>query len=130
MRLATLPWAVDRRHLWPRSFRAGVRTVMLVASRLDRSETHTGGLPPEAWLEVLSFCGREWFPRLGDGVRAPGEGPKKVVAKIRCEWCGRAPWKKSALLQCSACKQMRYCDEACQKSAWPTHKAWCKANRA
>ena len=126
MRLALLPWAVERRHLWPRSFRAGVRTLMLVASRLDRSETHTG-LPPDAWLVTLSFCGREWFPRVEDGVRAPGDGRK--VAKIQCEWCGRAPWRKTALLRCSKCKQVRYCCKECQNSAWATHKAWCKAHR-
>ena len=126
MRLALLPWAVERRHLWPRSFRAGVRTLMLVASRLDRSETHTG-LPPDAWLEVLSFCGREWFPRVGDGVHAPG---RRDVARIKCEWCQRAPWKKMTLRQCSKCKQVRYCCEECQHCAWKTHKARCKAHRA
>ena len=119
IRLAMLPWAVERRHLWPRSFRVGVRTVMLVAP-----------LPNDVLLQVLSYCGRDWFPSVGDGVRAPGEGPRKGVARIQCEWCGRAPWKKANLLQCSACKQVRYCDKACQKSAWTTHKAWCKANRA
>ena len=126
MRLATLPWAVERRHLWPRSFRAGVRTVMLVASRLYKSETRLG-LPDDAWLEVLSYCGREWFPRLGHGVKAPGR--RRDVWKIQCEWCGRAAWTKSGLKQCSKCKQVRYCDEACQHCAWETHKAWCKAHR-
>ena len=130
MRLAMLPWAVEQRHLWPRSFRVGVRTVMLVANRLSRSETRIGLPQHDLWLEVLSYCGRDWFPSVDDDVRAPGEWRRKGVARIQCEWCGRAPWKKANLLQCSACKQVRYCDEACQKSAWATHKAWCRANRA
>ena len=63
-----------------------------------------------------------------DDVRAPGD--RRKVAKIQCEWCGRAPWWKSGLLRCSKCKQVRYCCKECQNSAWATHKAWCKANRA
>ena len=129
MRLALLPWAVERRHLWPRSFRAGVRTMMLVASRLDRSETHTG-LPPDAWLEALSFCGREWFPRVEDGVRAPGDGRK--VAKIQCDWCGRAPMDArsgpSVLKECP-CRLVRYCGKACSVAAWETHRKLCKKTR-
>ena len=91
-----------------------------------KGETHTG-LPPDAWLEALSFCGREWFPRVEDGVLAPGDTRK--VAKIQCEWCGRAPWRKSALLGCSKCMQVRYCCKECQNCAWAAHKAWCKAHR-
>ena len=126
MRLATLPWAVERRHLWPRSFRAGVRTLMLVASRLYRSEPRLG-LPDDAWLEVLSYCGREWFPRLGHGVKAPGR--RREVWKVGWGWWGGAGWRRSGVRRCWGWGQVRYCDEACQHSAWETHKAWCKAHR-
>jgi hypothetical protein len=27
---------------------------------------------------------------------------------------------------CTGCGQARYCSKACQKSAWPAHKADCK----
>ena len=104
--------------------------MLLVAHRLGRSETRTG-LPLDMWLEALSYCGREWFPRVvgGGGVGAPGEG--RDVARFTCEWCQRAAWKKrKTLKQCAGCKRVRYCSPACQKSAWKTHKAWCKAHRA
>ena len=100
---------------------------MLVANRLVRSETHIGLPQGELWLDVLSYCGRDWFAPVGGEIRAPGDGQN--LARISCEWCGRAPSKKSTLLQCSGCKQARYCCKACQTSAWKAHKAWCKANR-
>ena len=65
-------------------FRVGVRAVMLVASRLDRSETHTG-LPPRHVARgalvlragvVPSGGGRR--PRAG-GQAEGGEDPVRVV---------------------------------------------------
>ena len=52
------------------------------------------------------------------------------MERIKCEWCQRAPCeKKKGLKQCVGCKQVRYCSAECQKSAWKTHKAWCRAHR-
>lgn len=43
----------------------------------------------------------------------------------RCAWCDKvAPADK--LQQCSACKQVKYCDSQCQRAHWKSHKAICR----
>lgn len=42
-----------------------------------------------------------------------------------CSACGRA----GAARRCSACKAALYCNEACQRAAWPAHKAACRLAR-
>ncbi|KAL1830528.1 hypothetical protein ACET3Z_000179 [Daucus carota] len=47
----------------------------------------------------------------------------KMSEFVQCEVCGQASTKK-----CSACKLVRYCSEACQKSHWNSeHKKTCKS---
>ncbi|KDQ60127.1 hypothetical protein JAAARDRAFT_174140 [Jaapia argillacea MUCL 33604] len=41
----------------------------------------------------------------------------------RCSWC-RNP--SAILRKCGGCSKTRYCDSACQKSHWSTHKKTCK----
>lgn len=41
--------------------------------------------------------------------------------------CGGCGVKLADARLCSACKQIGYCSQACQKKHWPTHKAACKA---
>ena len=45
-----------------------------------------------------------------------------VPAMAFCHAC-----RKPARSACSRCKSALYCDEVCQKAAWPTHKADCRA---
>jgi len=40
------------------------------------------------------------------------------------------PSKYAALLMCSGCRVVRYCDVGCQKAAWRGHKAACRAAAA
>ncbi|KAK5680937.1 hypothetical protein LTS10_006695 [Elasticomyces elasticus] len=45
-----------------------------------------------------------------------------------CGICGEHPKSSGGtLLRCSRCKQVRYCDKACQAKDWPFHKHACKA---
>jgi hypothetical protein len=55
LRLAAGPWSPRCHHLYPASFRAAVRAVLLVQHRTRLM--HEPGL----WLHVLSFAGRDWF---------------------------------------------------------------------
>jgi hypothetical protein len=41
-----------------------------------------------------------------------------------CEACGKSD---SKLVTCSRCKVSRYCDQRCQRKAWPAHKLRCTA---
>eukprot|EP00732_Lithocolla_globosa_P002080 Lithocolla_globosa_v1_NODE_1246_length_2740_cov_5.399628.p1 type:complete len:637 gc:universal NODE_1246_length_2740_cov_5.399628:2581-671(-) len=52
-----------------------------------------------------------------------------------CHWCGSIRYgsntanttgKIGELKSCSGCKQVGYCDQICQKLAWPSHKPTCK----
>ena len=44
-----------------------------------------------------------------------------------CQYCGE---KKNDLLQCAACGSVQYCNRACQKSDWKSHKKNCKPYKA
>lgn len=39
-----------------------------------------------------------------------------------CESCGR----RGVILFCSRCRVVSYCDVACQRAKWPSHKADCR----
>ena len=48
-----------------------------------------------------------------------------------CGACGAAAASASdAALRCQGCLQVRYCDVACQRAAWPTHRVACKQEQA
>jgi hypothetical protein len=40
-----------------------------------------------------------------------------------CDYCGK---HKKHIFDCTRCKGAGYCDSACQKKAWPTHRRVCK----
>lgn len=42
--------------------------------------------------------------------------------------CGHCCRAGESLLRCSRCKASYYCDAACQKAHWPSHKVICKPN--
>jgi hypothetical protein len=47
-------------------------------------------------------------------------------AHYDCHGCGVAETKEKQYLQCSKCKQSRYCSKECQRSHWKEHKDICK----
>ena len=42
-----------------------------------------------------------------------------------CGWCGHEA-DRSLLKLCQGCRSTRYCGAACQRAAWPSHKAACR----
>ena len=57
---AAQPWRPKSNDLWPSSFRACAKTVLLVDHRLGNSGAGRS-LPTEVWLHVLSFASWDWF---------------------------------------------------------------------
>lgn len=49
-----------------------------------------------------------------------------AVALYRCSWCGNP---SAVLKKCAACGKTRYCDAACQRQHWATHKTLCKSRK-
>ena len=47
--------------------------------------------------------------------------PVATAAAPPCAQCGGA-----GALRCAGCRGVHYCSRACQKAAWPGHKARCK----
>lgn len=49
-----------------------------------------------------------------------------TTAVFCCSACGKVPTGTEKLLNCGACKQVRYCDRTCQKNHWKAgHKSEC-----
>ena len=107
MEQAQLPWSPKRHQVWPASFRRAALMLMRVGHHLARDATRVAP-SRDAWLEVISFCGRDWFRQ-------------KV-----CDWCQQA---SPRLLRCTGCRRARYCGKACSTAAWKTHKKACKAEQ-
>lgn len=59
VKAALRPWRPAGHHVWPASFRTGVRAVLMAGQWLARQ--HPPSLPVDVWLYVLSFCHRGWF---------------------------------------------------------------------
>lgn len=49
------------------------------------------------------------------------------MADRHCETCNAAPTAEKPLSQCGGCKRVAYCNRACQKAHWKTHKPACLA---
>jgi len=47
----------------------------------------------------------------------------------RYHFCARNDCSSSATNICSACAQVYYCGEECQRADWAAHKAFCKLHR-
>lgn len=60
---------------------------------------------------------------LANGTAAAPDG---YIPGHQCDFCHMAPEKLELLLRCSRCKQAWYCNQTCQRSAWPQHKQECK----
>lgn len=44
----------------------------------------------------------------------------------QCGFCHKVPQEHDVLHRCSRCRQAWYCNQQCQKQAWPQHKHDCK----
>ena len=56
-----------------------------------------------------------------------GDGKFIFECQISCGTCGKEQRSQEhQLRRCSRCKNAWYCDEICQKNAWPIHKQICK----
>lgn len=60
----------------------------------------------------------------------PQKIPTRAQKIIGVTHCGSCKKGNVTLSKCSRCKSVAYCSVACQKAAWPTHKATCKAPAA
>ncbi|KAJ3055511.1 hypothetical protein HK097_010286 [Rhizophlyctis rosea] len=68
----------------------------------------------------------------GHPTPPPTPPSKTAVIMAVCSACEAqgASAGKEELLRCSRCKTVFYCDVACQKAHWPTHKGSCKKQLA
>jgi len=70
--------------------------------------------------------------RMNANEQKPGPGPKcsnryNDAADLKqCAQCGKGEAFVGTLLMCSVCKSRFYCDKACQKAHWKSHKTQCK----
>ena len=116
LRLASKPWGVLSRHLWPPSFRRGVAAVMSAGGELDEGARFT----------VLSFCGRGWWAGQGPAA-AGGEGAviltATVMEKLICDECQEMPMdRRRELPRSSRYHVIMYCRAVCQGKAWKRRK--------
>ncbi|KAG9660887.1 hypothetical protein KCU95_g5194, partial [Aureobasidium melanogenum] len=77
---------------------------------------------------VESMVDEEMVSRMTAAAGAPGPDQKQYSAattttKTGCANCGS---DKPGLKVCSRCEKVKYCNHACQKAAWKSHKKVCK----
>ena len=61
-------------------------------------------------------------------LNGAGRG-KLAPAPKRCACCGATAGPGTKLKVCSGCRSVHFCGEACQRRAWPGHKAACRASQ-
>lgn len=76
--------------------------------------------PTEAYLQSL----REKCSATNEEAKAKFEAAKETARAlvVACQNCGATDVK---LKRCGACNKAWWCSRACQKQAWPAHKAEC-----
>lgn len=78
------------------------------------------------WPEHRQYCsGKAQVEVEGEVVTEPNATTAESSA---CGACGREEEEGDKLLLCSGCHSVKYCDRECQRAAWKTHKATCKAS--
>ncbi|KAF8885786.1 hypothetical protein BD779DRAFT_1673506 [Infundibulicybe gibba] len=75
--------------------------------------------PPHT-VDILGHAGHPTRGKMTGSRNSPSAPPACCAA---CNGSG-----KPGLLTCSACKKIKYCSAACQKSHWAMHKARCKTS--
>jgi len=50
-------------------------------------------------------------------------------SELHCGNCGIRPGQDVKLMRCKQCSMFYYCNVACQKKHWPTHKQFCLQSR-
>ena len=103
------------------------------SSRLSREEAkEMKGLrpfdPPEKDVDcqgaVDALARMNSFKSALDVVHALRLAVAAVVAEHQpCGWCGRMAMHRAKF--CGRCKMVWYCNEECQRQAWPEHKTHC-----
>lgn len=53
------------------------------------------------------------------------DGERVVTPIYDLPLCANCRMAKPSLMKCSRCQRVKYCDRACQKAHWPTHKQDC-----
>lgn len=83
---------------------------------------------------AISFCSSGAASRAQAAEadeRLAHAGPSTVVLtgitdpRPRCAYCNTQEEGGARLLQCSACKAVKYCNTQCQKAHWKVHKPVC-----
>lgn len=113
---------MERRQLVPmRSSASGLPETRCVEGRVFALYCASMGSMHALLLALLN----NW---MADRVAVVRRVVEQVVASTAvprgCHVCGRAAAK---LLQCSKCKQRRFCSRECQTADWPSHKRQCAA---
>ena len=132
LRKAKQPWHVERRHVWPRSFRRGVQLLLGVARRRADEAPDGRWIPLDVWELILSFCGRDWFAECSGG--SSSVGGVVPAALLACAWCHRASTKAvnsgpGSLKRCK-CRLVSFCGKECANKLWKTHKGRCLEEKA
>jgi hypothetical protein len=70
--------------------------------------------------------GDQAFQSLVSAFEEEGVALTVTTVVFCCSACGKVPTGTEKLLNCGACKQVRYCDSTCQKKHWKAgHKSEC-----
>ena len=69
----------------------------------------------------LTSCHRRWSARHLQSITAPSCDMQNTYM---CEQCFKITDQRKI---CTGCRITWYCSEACQRQAWPSHRARCKA---
>jgi hypothetical protein len=106
---------------------------LLLKFEAQRQNSRSSGESLQAWLiterdKAAAVAKSEFETTRASGAPVHKTQYKEVLAD-RCDFCDTKATAFKALMICARCKTARYCDAACQKSAWPKHKLGCKKNQ-
>ena len=108
---------------------------MWSAAHLDRGTEgpDRAKLPQDLWIEILTFCTRDWFAPLAEEEEE--EARRRPPTRMYCEWCQLTLRDVPGRLRpCVRCKLVWYCSEECNVAGWRSkanpHKAVCDAEQA
>jgi len=82
------------------------------------------------WMTMIyfSYIRSTGFSRIDASLEVLFKRTQKNGGVLpRCIQCGSRGSGDEPLQRCARCKSAWYCDRACQKAAWPSHKLYCQA---